>query len=90
MNKYFVYVSTVEGKHFTVECFAKNMKEAENLFTGKEILDDNGNKYTLEKIFSAKNKHVCKYCGTVTEGSDKNLLCDDCRDVFGHTFYSEL
>ena len=34
--------------------------------------------------------HKCKYCGQETEGDDKDLLCPECREAFGHTFYSEL
>lgn len=37
-----------------------------------------------------KGKHICKYCGKVTDGEDEDLLCPACRRVFGHTFYSEL
>ena len=34
--------------------------------------------------------HECKYCGAVTNGADENVLCKDCREIFGHTFFSEL
>ena len=34
--------------------------------------------------------HSCKYCGQVTEGIDEDILCEDCREVFGHTLYSQL
>ena len=34
--------------------------------------------------------HQCKYCGEFTKGMDENVLCEDCRMTFGHTFYSEL
>lgn len=35
-------------------------------------------------------KHPCKYCGQETGSSDRDVLCAECRDTFGHTFYSEL
>ena len=34
--------------------------------------------------------HRCKYCGEITNGTDENVLCEDCRMTFGHAFYSEL
>lgn len=34
--------------------------------------------------------HTCKYCGKRTEGSDEDLLCPTCREMFGHALYSEL
>ena len=34
--------------------------------------------------------HECKFCGAVTNGIDENVLCEECRMAFGHTFYSEL
>lgn len=46
------------------------------------------NKYT--SITNLKGKHICQYCGEVTTGTDEDRLCDDCRETFGHAFYSEL
>lgn len=46
--------------------------------------------FTINKITPARGHHLCKYCYGIAEGSDKNMLCDNCRNVFGHTFYSEL
>ena len=34
--------------------------------------------------------HICKYCGWVADGTDDDLLCKDCRGLFGHSLYSEL
>lgn len=34
--------------------------------------------------------HSCKYCGQVTEGIDEDILCEDCREMFGHTLFSQL
>lgn len=34
--------------------------------------------------------HRCKYCGEITNGTDENVLCEDCIMTFGHAFYSEL
>ena len=34
--------------------------------------------------------HDCPYCGAEAEGSDEDLLCSKCRELFGHAFFSEL
>lgn len=44
----------------------------------------------VAKIESTKTHHVCKYCYCIASGTDEDLLCDECRQLFGHTFYSEL
>jgi len=44
----------------------------------------------LLDIVNLEKAHICKYCGSVVEGTEEDLLCDDCREVFGHTFFSEL
>ena len=36
-------------------------------------------------------KNKCKYCKTnYTNSPDPDVLCDECRETFGHAFYSEL
>ena len=42
------------------------------------------------KIIDLTGKHLCLYCGEVVDGLDEDKLCAECRDVFGHAFYSEL
>ena len=37
-----------------------------------------------------KDKHVCKYCYGLAEGTYEELLCQECREMFGHSLYSEL
>ena len=32
----------------------------------------------------------CKYCGNDNGSTDENVLCEECREVFGHSLYSEL
>lgn len=41
-------------------------------------------------VHDANTHHICKYCGGVAKGIDEDVLCEECRDVFGHAFYSEL
>lgn len=41
-------------------------------------------------IAPAKGHHRCMYCGSIAKGSQKDILCGECRDVFGHYSYYEL
>lgn len=42
-----------------------------------------------ERVFHS-DKNSCKYCGKKNGSPDPNILCPECRQNFGHTFYSEL
>ena len=46
--------------------------------------------YSVEKIVSSETHHLCKYCHGIAEGTYDDLLCEECREVFGHSLYSEL
>ena len=32
----------------------------------------------------------CKECGNENNSKEENLLCKECREMFGHCLYSEL
>jgi hypothetical protein len=38
----------------------------------------------------ASDHHICKYCGGIARGPDEDRLCDECKEIFGHAFFSEL
>lgn len=42
------------------------------------------------EIVNGSDHHICKYCGSVASGSDEDMLCDDCAELFGHRFFCEL
>ena len=44
----------------------------------------------ITKVVDAKTHHLCKYCGGIAKGTDDNVLCAACRELFGHAFFSEL
>ena len=67
---------------YTFKISALSIEEA------KLALEDDG--YKVVKIVPKKGNTLCKYCGAISEGPDVNLLCEDCRMYFGHTFYYEL
>ena len=44
----------------------------------------------IERCPERGNTHTCRYCGGEADGYDPDLLCEDCRGLFGHTYFSEL
>ena len=82
-KSYYAHVSK-DGKEYTEVVKGENvtLKEAQ------DYLKEQG--YTIEKIVSSNNHHLCKYCKSIAEGTYDDLLCDDCRQMFGHSLYSEL
>lgn len=72
-------------------------KEHGNVLTYKEMLEewnelydggDDTNPVGWDEYYEPY--HHCKYCGQFAKGYDEDVLCEDCRGVFGHTFFSEL
>lgn len=64
--------------------YKEMLKEWNELYDG----GDDTNPESWEEHYTAL--HKCKYCGEFTKGADENVLCEDCRMTFGHTFFSEL
>ena len=71
-----------DGKEYSWDCEYPNEEEC------KKSFEDNG--VEVIKIVTASNHHRCLYCGEFVEGKMRDLLCDECQEVFGHTYYSEL
>ena len=46
--------------------------------------------YEAPKVAKSSEHHRCKYCGVLTAGADEDVLCGECREIFGHYRYSEL
>lgn len=44
----------------------------------------------VKKIRVADNKHLCGYCYSIVNGTDEDVLCNECRELFGHSLFSEL
>ena len=44
----------------------------------------------ITKVCDGNNHHICKFCGGVAKGIDEDILCEKCRELFGHAFFSEL
>lgn len=70
------------GKDYSWDCEYPNEEECKRAFENDGI--------KVIRIATKNNHHRCKYCGGITQGKITDLLCDECREVFGHTYYSEL
>lgn len=57
-----------------------NSIQQTDMFKNEKILD----------VVDANTHHICQYCGDIAKGTDADVLCDECREIFGHAFYSEL
>ena len=49
-----------------------------------DIYDDAYDEFFVDDFCS------CPYCGMPSDSSNPDVLCSDCRETFGHVFYSEL
>lgn len=56
-----------------------------------DLLKDLAEKGKVEiQSYKGKTYNKCKYCGAPNNSTDADVLCEECRETFGHTFYSEL
>jgi hypothetical protein len=46
----------------------------------------------MKKVINKKTSEKCNclYCGEKSDSIDPRVLCKDCRETFGHTFFEEL
>ena len=46
----------------------------------------------MKKVINntTSEKCDCLYCGEKSDSVDPRVLCKDCRETFGHTFFEEL
>jgi len=70
------------GSYFTMDNYGNSKQKI------IDYANDNG--YTIINIVPANNNHRCKYCEGIAEGTYEDVLCEECRETFGHTFFSEL
>lgn len=80
--KFLAEVFKIEDEtEWTIEVETPTQKDAHDYLEGE---------YVVMTMADASTHHVCKYCGSIVKGTDKDILCDGCRETFGHVFYSEL
>jgi len=63
-----------------LRCMEYEMKQKD-----KEIKELNKKMKDLEK-----KSNRCKYCGGKTNSPDPDALCNVCKNVFDHSYFSEL
>ena len=66
---------------------SNGLKDTEVCKIIKKILDLINDIYIL---IPQKRINKCKYCSEHTDSQDPNILCPNCRETFGHSFFSEL
>ena len=81
------YVLKSETHIGTIEA-PSDMTEAEVLKMVNRI--EKQNNWTSCRKLNRKTHHLCKYCSDIANGVDPDVLCAECRQTFGHAFFSEL
>lgn len=78
----FMVDGILDGKECSWDTEAENEEECRKAFESEVIV--------VHRIVSKKTHHRCKYCNGIAKGKQSDLLCDKCREIFGHTMFSEL
>lgn len=82
---FFIYADDEDGEYIQTVHFERDTpSEVARRSVEKQL------HIKVKKIRVADNKHLCGYCGEIVNGTDEDVLCDECREMFGHTRYSEL
>ena len=89
------YKVLVETKDFISEMTLSKSEKIDISMSNKDLLtflqsQEQFRGIPITNIVNARANHLCRYCGEITKGSDKDLLCDECKEIFGHSLYSEL
>ncbi len=71
-----------DGQRYTWEWDAADEKDLL-----KQLKSDG---ITPGKFVTKKGNHICMYCQGIAEGTQKDILCSECRETFGHYSYNEL
>lgn len=84
------YTTAFEVNEKTGDMLLKNLKYASAILESINKKLDTDFTVDNSTLTDITDKHVCKYCGNIVEGEYEDLLCDECREIFGHSLYSEL
>ncbi len=55
-----------------------------------EEIETGDNKPKLFQDYLKEKDVKCKYCGNPNNSKEEDLLCGECKEVFGNSLYSEL
>lgn len=78
------------GKEIKVPTRGLRKEEMEDIINKADAWSNFENFCLRNDSSVPEGKHRCKYCGAITDGNDDDILCEDCRQLFGHSLYSEL
>ena len=84
------YSTMLEVNEKTGDMLLKNPNYTASILEDLNKQDGTDYIITDTEIINITGKHICQYCGEVVEGEYEDLLCEDCRMLFGHSLYSEL
>lgn len=89
LNEFSAYV---EDEYYTNAEFNKKFNEGYPLsISFDEFVNEFNNWLDKLDIKSTDDGMMrCKYCGNKYRTKEEDLLCLECREMFGHAFYSEL
>ncbi len=82
LTKFYIEATDKQGDRVTMEASYFDAETCE-----KSMASDG---YKIARIVPARGHHICMYCNGIADGAQKDILCDDCRDMFGHYSYYEL
>ena len=82
LEKFIAEVTDENGKDYTMEGKFPNIDDFK-----KSLIAD---KYKVGKVVPARGHHICMYCGSIADGSQKDILCEECQMTFGHYSYNQL
>lgn len=69
------------------EPFIKRIKDS-NINECSRHLRANG--YSILRLVSARNNHLCRNCNRLVFNNNEDLLCEGCKRLLGCSLYSEL
>ena len=61
---------------------AESEEKCREIFTNEGI--------EILRIAPAAGNHRCMYCDNISYGTQKDILCENCREMFGHYSFYEL
>lgn len=70
---FYVDAKDSNGKKLVMNCSAMTEEGLRN------YLENEG--YTVNKIIAKRGHHLWGYCGAIVNGTNKDVLCEDCQEL---------